>query len=190
VQADTLAGIWLTQTVTTWNEVVNATGGERIHVYTRSDACGAAETWAKFLGEKQQEDLKGTAVFGDPGLAEAVRKDPLAIGFNNLNYAYDAATGEPVAGLRIAPLDTNGNGRLDPDESFYTCRTDVLEAIQAGRYPSPPARELNLLCKGAPTGVTAAFIRYCLTAGQEELPANGYIPLPADTLAEAVRKLG
>ncbi len=44
-------------------------GKTKLNVYTRSDAGGAAETWAAFLGKKQ-EDLKGTGVFGDPGVAE------------------------------------------------------------------------------------------------------------------------
>ncbi len=44
-------------------------------MYTRSDAAGAAETWAKYFGKKQ-EDIQGVAVFGDPGLALAVKKDP------------------------------------------------------------------------------------------------------------------
>ena len=34
-------------------------GKSELHVYTRSDACGAAETWAVFLGKKQ-EDLLGS----------------------------------------------------------------------------------------------------------------------------------
>jgi len=71
-------------------------------VYTRSDACGAAETWAKYFGAKQEE-LKGTAVYGDPGVAEAVRKDLLGLGFNNLNFAYDLKSGKPVAGILALP---------------------------------------------------------------------------------------
>ena len=64
-----------------------------IHVYTRSDAAGAPETWAKYLGKKQ-ENLQGIGVYGDPGLLDAVVKDPLGIGYNNLNYAYDPKTGK------------------------------------------------------------------------------------------------
>ena len=59
-----------------------------VTVYTRSDACGAAETWAKWLGKKQ-EDLNGTGVFGDPGVASAVQKDVKGIGLNNIGYVYD-----------------------------------------------------------------------------------------------------
>jgi phosphate transport system substrate-binding protein len=187
----TFAGLWLTNEVTTWGQVAGKTGGEKVRVFTRSDACGAAETWAKFMDkEKKQEDLKGTGVYGDPGLAEAVLKDPLAIGFNNLNYAYDTKTGAPVAGLRILPIDRNGNGTLDPEESFYGSRDEVTKAIQDGRYPSPPARELNFLCKGEPTGVTAAFVRWCLTDGQAECLPNGFVPLTEEKGAEALGKLG
>lgn len=39
----------------------------------RSDAAGAAETWAKYFGERQ-EDLKGIGIFGDPGLAQAIKE--------------------------------------------------------------------------------------------------------------------
>jgi len=55
--------------------------------YTRSDACGAAENVAKFFGKKQ-EDLLGVGVFGDPGLAQAVKKDPLGIGINNIGLRF------------------------------------------------------------------------------------------------------
>jgi phosphate transport system substrate-binding protein len=188
---ETLAGIWLTGKVTKWGEVPGGNGGDLIHVFSRSDACGAAETWAKFLDKtKKQEDLKGTGVYGDPGLADAVLKDEFAIGFNNLNYAFDANTGKPIAGLRILPIDKNENGKIDPDESFYGSKAEVLKAIQAGRYPSPPARELNFLCQGAPTGVTADFVRWVLTDGQQECVANGYIPLTEEKAAEALKKLG
>ena len=87
-----------------------------IHVFTRSDACGAAETWAAYLGKKQ-EDLGGVGVYGDPGLADAVRRDPLGIGFNNVNFAYDPKTLEPVDGLAVVPIDLDGNGTIEPAEA-------------------------------------------------------------------------
>ena len=74
---------------------------DKISVYTRSDSCGAAETWAQYLGKKNQEDLKGVGVYGDPGLAEAVRKDLLGIGYNNLGFAYDFKAGLPLEGLGL-----------------------------------------------------------------------------------------
>jgi phosphate transport system substrate-binding protein len=190
VKREAFAGIWLTGEVTNWGQVAGSNASEAIHVFTRSDACGAADTWAKYLGkDAKQEDLKGTGVYGDPGLAESVRKDPLAIGYNNLNYAYDTATGRPVAGIRVVPIDVNANGKLDPQESFYGSKQEVLGAILDGRYPSPPARDLNFLCKGKPQGVTAAFVKWVLTEGQQYAEPAGYVALPQEKAQAALRKL-
>jgi len=110
--------IWLDETPPSWNELTASKGTIQMHVYTRSDSCGAAETWALFLGKKQ-EDLLGVGVFGDPGLNEAVRKDALGIGYNNINYAFDATTLKPNSGTTILPIDLDGNGRIDAAENFY-----------------------------------------------------------------------
>jgi len=158
-------------------------------VYTRSDACGAAKTWAKYLGYKQ-EDLIGVAVYGDPGLAEAAKDDPLGIGYNNINYAYDMETKEPVAGMILIPLDLNGNGKVDEDENFYNTRDEVVEAIATGAYPSPPARDLHLVTKDEFTGVTKEFVRWILTDGQQYVSETGYIQLPEERLVEELAKLG
>jgi len=84
VSRETFIGIYITGEITTWGQVIGRPEvTDAIHVFTRSDAAGAPETWAKFLGKKQ-EDLLGVGVFGDPGLLDAVIKDPLGIGFNTL----------------------------------------------------------------------------------------------------------
>jgi phosphate transport system substrate-binding protein len=190
VKKQAFIDLWITGKTKTWGQVVGSKDAHEVHVYTRSDACGAAETWAKYLGQKQ-ENLKGVAVYGDPGLAEAIRKDPLGLGYNNLNYAFDAKTGQPVAGLCVVPLDINSNGKLDPDENFYEDNTkeQILDAVRDGRYPSPPARYLNFLTKGKPQGLVREFIMWTLEEGQEYAPEAGYVPLPEDKVQESIQKL-
>src|SRR5690606_24465206 len=56
--------IWITEKLKTWGDALGTKSNDPIKVYTRSDAAGAPETWAKYLGKKQ-EDLKGVGVFGD-----------------------------------------------------------------------------------------------------------------------------
>ena len=181
--------IWMGQ-VTTWGKVIgDPDASNEIHVYTRSDACCAAETWAAYLGNYAQEDLLGVAVYGDPGLAEAVSQDPLGIGYNNLNFAYDADTGRPVAGLQIVPIDLNENGQVDADEDFHATKSDLMAAIADGRYPSPPARALNLVTKGLPSGLALAFLRWVLTDGQAFVKETGYIPLAQAQLQAELAKL-
>jgi len=181
--------IWITGEVTTWGQVVSSEAGDEIHVYTRADACGAAKTWANYLGGYSQEDLLGIGVQADPGLAEAVRQDPLGTGYNNLNFAYDADTGRPVSGLQVVPLDLNENGRIDPEEGFYASKADLMNAIAEGRYPSPPSRALNLVTKGKPDGLVKAFIEWVMTAGQQYLGEVGYIQLTQEQLDEGLSKL-
>jgi phosphate transport system substrate-binding protein len=182
--------IWLNETPSTWNELSATKGNIQVHVYTRSDSCGAAETWALFLGKKQ-EDLQGIGVFGDPGLNEAVRKDALGIGFNNINYAFDATTLKPMAGTVILPIDLNENGRIDATENFYGHRDAIVKAIADDRYPSPPARDLYFVCHGRPQKqLLAAFMRWVLSDGQKFVGEAGYIALAKAKLDLGLNKIG
>ncbi len=170
-------GLWATGSVKTWGQVVGSANAAKVDVYTRSDACGAAETFAKWMGKKQ-EDLKGTGVFGDPGVAQQLAKDPNGIGFNNIGYAYDDKTHKLNPGLAIAPIDVNGNGKLDENEKFYGNKDQLIKAIAEGKYPSPPARYLYLVAKGKPTNpIVIAFLKFILGKGQKYNIPAGYIAL-------------
>ena len=189
MKKQTFSDLWIKGRDLTWGEIVGNDSKYKVHVYTRSDSCGAAETWAQYLGGKNQEDLQGIGVYGDPGLAEAVRKDPHGIGYNNLNYAYDFKTGLPPKGLRIVPVDLNENGKVDPEEDLKT-KNRAVQAIASGIYPSPPARDLYLLTKENLKGVTKEFIRWILTDGQEYVEETGYIKLTKTQVNLALRKVG
>lgn len=189
LQRDALVLIWLNDAVSRWGDLVGTPNDERIHVYTRSDACGAAKTWARFLG-KNQEDLRGVGVFGDPGVAEAVKKDPLAIGYNNINYAYDAGSGEQIEGIRVVPLDLDGNGTIEEDEDFYDTRDGIVQAIAEGKYPSPPARDLHFVSQGKPrNSLVVAFITWVLSDGQRYVSETGYIRLSEEKLGQQRLKM-
>jgi phosphate transport system substrate-binding protein len=178
--------VWITSGITTWGQLLGTDAAETINVYTRSDSAGAAEMWALFAQGEAQEDLTGTAVNADPGLAEAVRQDPLGVGYNNIGFAYDQATGAPVNGLQIIPIDLNGNGRIDADEDFYANRADLIAAIAAEVYPFPPARVLFLVTKGEPDPAVVDFYRWVLTDGQAFVPQAGYVALTEDRIQEAL----
>jgi len=189
VKKSTFSGIYIYGNITTWGQLVGRPEiTDEIHVYTRSDSCGAAETWANYLG-KRQEDLNGVGVYGDPGLAEAAKNDPLGIGYNNVNYAYDAKTCKPIEGICIVPLDLNENGQVDENEDFYSTRDQIIKAISTGSYPSPPARELNLVTKGKFTQVANEFVKWILTEGQNYALETGYVPLSEERRAEELKKL-
>lgn len=181
--------LWLSEASLTWGQLVGTSHSDKVDVYTRSDACGAAETWASFLGAKQ-EDLKGTGLFGDPSVAETVQKDANGIGFNNIGYAYNDKTHKPTHGLAIVPIDVNGNGKIDADERFYGTMDELMAAISDGRYPTPPARNLYLVTAGRPKNpVIKAFLQYVVTKGQRLTKPAGFVPISSEQTKTGLAKL-
>lgn len=166
-------GIFVEGRPLNWHQIAGAPAAP-VHAYTRSDACGAASAWAATLGKYKQDDLKGIGVYGDPGLLEAVRRDPIGLGYNNLSYVFN---GDQIAqGVEIVPIDTNHNGKVDPEERIDT-RDKAYKEIASGRYPG--ARREFLVTKGKPKGITQEFIEFALSdAGTKVLEdVGGYVPL-------------
>jgi len=189
LKPDAANNIWITGKYKTWGQAFNSKSNAPIHIYTRSDACGAAEVWAKYFGKKQ-EDLLGSGVFGDPGLALAVKKDPIGIGFNNIGYAYDFNTKKQISGIRVVPIDLNKNGRIDPEENFYDSMNDLIDAIAKGKYPSPPARDLYFVTNGKPKNkLVIAFLKWVLADGQKYVNETGYINLSKDIIDKGLNNL-
>ncbi|MGA2545247.1 MAG: substrate-binding domain-containing protein [Rectinemataceae bacterium] len=186
----TLSKIFITGEIKTWGEAIGKPEiNDAIHVYTRSDSAGSADTWAQFCGGKAQADILAGAigVFGEPALVDTIQKDSLGIGYSNLNSVYDPK-GAAVAGILVPPIDANGNGMADPEESNNT-RAETVKAVADGRYPSPPARFENLVTKGKARGVTRDFIEWILGDGQRFLGQAGYVALTSDQRAASLAKI-
>lgn len=182
ISKETATKIWITGENVAWGQVLGTKDATPVHVYTRSDACGAAETFALWMGHKQ-EDLRGTAVFGDPGLASAVQADKLAVGLNNIGYAYDEKSRKPNPGLLVVPIDRDNDGVISSDEYFYDTKDDFIAAVSENKYPSPPARDLYLVSHGVPTNpVVVAFLEYVLGDGQCHNVPAGYIGIDEEKL--------
>ena len=113
--------------------------------------------------------------------------DPLGIGYNNLGYAFDQATGQLPGGAIVPPIDINLNGAADPDELISSLE-QAHEAVASDRYPSPPARVLNLVTDGKPSGLIQTFITWVLTDGQQYVAEAGYVQLTPELLQESLAR--
>ena len=186
---ETYQKIFISGEIKTWGEVVGKPEiTDEVHVYTRSDACGAGEMWAKFSGGEVQDDIQGIGINGEPALVDTVIKDPLGIGYSNLNSVFDMNSGSLIPGTLVPPVDINENGQADADE-YYKNMDEAVSAVASEKYPSPPARFENLATKGKPTGLTLVFIQWILTEGQQYLSQAGYVPLTPKQQAESLEKL-
>lgn len=182
--------IFITEKIKTWGAAVGNSSTAEVQAFTRSDACGAADMWGKYLNNKSQEDLQGLGVNGDPGVADAVRKNPTGIGYNNLGFVYENQSRKLYPGIEIIPIDLNENGKIDPEEAFYDTMDGVMKAISEGKYPSPPARELYLVSGGKPTSkLVITFIQWVLSDGQKYVSEAGYVSIPEAKIASELQNL-
>ena len=187
---DQLYNIFIAESEKNWGNLTGTGSQESVQAFTRSDACGAADMWAKYLKGKKQEDLQGLGVNGDPGVGEAVKRSIGGIGYNNLNFVYDMETRKPFLGVTPVPIDLNGNGKVDPDEDFYGTLDQVMKAINDGKYPSPPARELYLVSKGKPQSkLVLVFLQWILTDGQKYVGEAGYVIIAKEKIGADLEKL-
>jgi phosphate transport system substrate-binding protein len=172
-----------------WNQIVPTAKADNISVYTRSDACGAGEIWAKYLNSKQ-ELMSGIGIFGDPGVVDAVKNDKFGIGYSNIIYAYDTKTRKTYNGISVIPIDFNNNGQIDASENFYGSLETLMKAIDDNIYPSPPARNLYFITKGKPAKKEISdFLNWVLTDGQKYIKDAGYMQLKPEIAAEQKVKL-
>lgn len=189
VTRDEFQALFIDETIESWGDLLNTPNSQKIVTYTRSDASGAAATWAKWLGGKQ-EDLNGVGLHGDPALAQAVGKDANGIGYNNTIYVYDINTGKKRKGIDVIPVDLNANGKIDPEEKLYNNFDTILKAISDGRYPSPPARDLYFVANGKPEKqATKDFLEWVLTKGQKFVKEAGYVPLTQEKINHNLNKI-
>ncbi len=185
-----LREIFITGDLQNWGKATEENLDAKITVYTRSDASGAAAVWAEYLGAEGQEALQGVGVFGDPGLADALKKDKNGIGFNNIIYVYDLQTKQKYPGIEVIPIDVDNDGVISDEERFYNNMDEVVAAITDGRYPSPPARDLYFVAKGQPQNpLVQAFLQWVLTDGQQFVEQAGYIKLTEEKIQSESAKL-
>ncbi len=189
ITREELKKIFVTGEITSWDALSKDAAGSKITVYTRSDACGAASMWGRYLGTTQEE-LLGLGVFGDPGVADAVKSDVYGMGYNNVIYVYDITTRRIYERLGVIPIDLNGNGLIDSGENFYGRLDSIMNAVKTGVYPAPPARDLYFVSKGKPQREpVVAFIEWILTEGQQYVEEAGYVQLSEERIRAELDKL-
>ncbi len=189
ITKDQFEKIFVTGEIEKWNQLFRNGEDKKINVYTRSDACGAAQMWGEYLG-KDQESLKGIGVFGDPGMADAIKNDTYGIGYNNVIYVYDLKTRKCYDKLESVPIDLNADGVINPEENFYSTIDEITVATKSGIYPSPPARDLYFVSKGTPGNPAATeFLKWILTEGQKFVEEAGYVQLDQEKINQELAKI-
>jgi phosphate transport system substrate-binding protein len=198
------AGIFLGK-VTKWNDplIVKANPGvnlpgDPVNVVVRADGSGTTFVFTKHLSAISPEFAKspgvntlpnwpvGTRSKGNEGVTASVMSTPGAIGYIEYGYAKSQnlpmATLENKAGSFVVPSTASAQAALATAEFPDNLIAWVPDPEVKDAYPI--ATYTWIICykqykdKGK-FKVLQDLLTYCLTDGQKESEALGYIPLPA-----------
>jgi len=161
----------------TWGELLDTISKEKVFVFTRADESGAADIFAGFLNI-ESIDLKGKMVTGDDEMIKSIQNNPLAIGFCNFSFAFDAVTGDKIKDIQIVPADLDYDNRIDRKEIPFSNLEKAHRGLWLGLYPKTLCRELSIGSLEKPTDLAVVeFLKYILTEGQKDVNASGLCEL-------------
>jgi phosphate transport system substrate-binding protein len=148
-------------------------------IYTRLQKAGAPIAFTKYFGF-QQKDIGGKAIAGsDEHLLKAILRDSAAVSYLPLTTIYDHATGKPVSGLTVLPVDLNGNDRISDEEKFYGDLTSVISRIEnteSKELKNLPIEFLHLsVDKKNAMPETIDFLKWVNQNGKAALHQFGYL---------------
>lgn len=137
--------------ITNWKAVGGADAA--IHLYTRDEASGTREVFWEKLLKKGSIVEAANVVASNGAMKSAVSGDPGAIGYVSIGHIDETIKAPTLDG--VAPTQDNA---------------------RSGKYPI--VRNLYMNTKGAPQGLTAAFIDYIMGPEGVKITADaGYLPL-------------
>ncbi|MEM3004500.1 MAG: PstS family phosphate ABC transporter substrate-binding protein, partial [Candidatus Bathyarchaeia archaeon] len=145
-----------------------------IVTYGRQSNSGTYIYWQEHILKNQKYRTDMQALNGNSDIADAVARDPNAIGYVGVAYAA-ARKGE----VKILPIQAKAN------QPFFE-PTD--ENISNGNYPI--SRYLFIYTNGVPSGGVKEYLKFILSdEGQRLAEEVEYIPLPPQVREEQLNKL-
>jgi len=144
---------------------------------------------AGFLGVEQSE-MQATLLQGTGELLRALEKNPGSIAFARLTDVMELQSLQLAEGLHLVPLDLDGNGTLSPLEDIYRSPSDLVHAIQIGKYPRMLSSKIYVVASQPPQEENqVAFLDWMVKEGQEQLALAGIMQMTSFENQSALRSL-
>jgi phosphate transport system substrate-binding protein len=165
--------------VKTWADVRKGWPKQEIHLFGAGVDSGTYDYFTKaIVGEEHKSRGDYTSSEDDNVLVKGISTDKLALGF--FGFAYYAENKDK---LKIVPIDDgvkdNGDGAIAPS----------VESIEKGTY-QPLSRPIFIYVgrSHAERAEVKDFVKFYLTAGQKLVSEVGYVKLPEEAYALALKR--
>jgi glycine cleavage system H lipoate-binding protein/ABC-type phosphate transport system substrate-binding protein len=169
-------GAYADDGVLTWGKITGTGSDARVNCYALDDE-SYAFCLSQFMGSEGMGENVRTAA-DNSELIEDIKNDSYAIAFCRLSGLIDYQANSIREGLKIVPIDINGNGVLDQNENIYTCLNDFNRGVWIGKYPGSLCRNIHIVSGSGPVDTEATdFIRWVLSDGQTYISEAGFSEL-------------
>lgn len=146
-----------------------------LKVYSRG-ACASATFTNKFGKSIKDLNNVGGKIEDDEVLLEKVLTDSFAIAYNNLGFVYNLSTRNPKKGIRVIPIDLNGNGKIDTNEKVYNHLDELIYFIENLNPELPPTGEVTFIYKDTKPEL-GLFVKWIIEHGYHFNHEYGFLRL-------------
>ncbi len=156
-----------------WSNLTGSAQKVPMHVYVANDQ----SILSKFKGLQNINQSANVKVqsLSTPDMISAIKKDPNAMGFCKLIQISDPKNQSLLKGLKIVPIDKNGNGKIDYVENIYENAQSFARGVWIGKYPRILSSNIYSVSSAKPVDKSeVAFLQWILSDGQQLLSENGY----------------
>ncbi len=173
------------------------------------------KSWGTLLGENQNTTVRFLLLDEpsvqlsvskfleiDPAAMESIEKkstsefvksisnEKYAIGFCRLTTIIDLAQNDFIPGIKLLPIDRNGNGNLDYNESFYASPDQFERSVWIGKYPRQLINNIYAVATELPKSKELTdFLSWIVTSGQPIVEQGGYTNLAYNEMQSNLEKL-
>lgn len=176
ISPDKLSGIFSNPENQNWGMLSGNSRNVALHLYL-ANGQAIVSGLADFLNIDSQVIAKIHSVSSQE-LITSIQNDRNALGFCSLIDVTDQETQNLTTGIKIVPVDQNGNGRIDYMENIYENLQSFSRGVWIGKYPKALSSKIYLITDQKlenPVGV--AFAKWILNDGQNILAENGFSEL-------------
>jgi len=159
-----------------WGSLVSNSHDIPVHLYLANDPSILTGV-ANFLNINQSI-LDGVKTAGIQEMISAIQKDPNAMGFCKLIQVTDLNNQSLIAGVKLVPIDNNGNGKLDYMENIYANLQTFNRGVWIGKYSKALSGNIYSVSSEKPKNENElAFLKWIIKDGQQFLSTSGYSDL-------------
>jgi glycine cleavage system H lipoate-binding protein/ABC-type phosphate transport system substrate-binding protein len=176
LSAEKLADILKSQNKTNWGTLLGNDQETQVHFYI-----GEEETTQLAIMDFLK--VSSTAIGGletkkGKDMISTVQKDTYAIGFCKIGNIFDSNRQGFAEGIKLIPIDKNGNGIIDYNEKIYDNPENFRRGIWVGKYPRSLINNIYSVSSILPADKNVSdYLSWVLTDGQQFLELNGFTEL-------------